>query len=140
MAYITYTDYTDYYGVDTVVLEQDFQVYAETASDLITAITGYRVTADNFSDHPVFIQDAVKKATAAQVLYFGENGDVASVVSGQTGAGFTVGKVSVQSGGQRSSAWASAKDLISPMVYALLGPTGLLERRVPCLDRFPVIC
>lgn len=140
MAYITYSDFIDYYGNNTVVLEQDFQMYASTASDLITAITGYRVTADTFGGLPVFVQDAVKKATAAQVLFFGENGDVGSVISGQIGEGFTVGKVSVQSGGQRSSAWASARDMISPMVYVLLGPTGLLERRVPCLDRFPVIC
>lgn len=140
MAYITYDEYVGYYGSNTLVLETDFPVYANTASDLITAVTGYRVTADNFSGHPDFIQDAVKKATAAQVLFFAEHGDVGSVVSGTAGEGFTVGKVSVQSGGQRSSAWASARDMISPMVYVLLGPTGLLERGVPCLDRFPVIC
>lgn len=140
MAYITYEEYTGYYGTDTLVLETDFPVYANTASDLITAITGYRVTADNIGSYPVFVQDAVKKATAAQVLYFSEYGDMASVVSGQAGEGFTVGKVSVQSGGQKSSVWAYAKDMISPMVYVLLGPTGLLERGVPCFDRFPVIC
>lgn len=140
MAYITYEEYTTYCGTNTVVLETDFPVYADTASVLISAITGYRVTAENISSYPVFVQDAVKRATAVQVLYFGERGDVASVVSGTAGEGFTVGKVSVQSGGQRSSAWATAKDMISPMVYVLLGPTGLLERGVPCLDRFPVIC
>lgn len=140
MAYITYEDYTTYYGTDTMVTEAEFPVYANTASDLITAITGYRVTADNFSSHPVLVQDAVKKATAAQVLFFAEHGDVGSVVSGTAGEGFTVGKVSVQSGGQRISVWATAKDMISPMVYVLLGPVGLLERGVPCLDRFPVIC
>ena len=140
MAYITYADYISYYGTNTVVLETDFPVYANVASDLIDAVTGYRVTADNFSSYPVFIQNAVKKATAAQVLFFGEHGDFASVLSGTSGQGFTVGKVSVNAGGAKASAWATAKDMISPMVYALLGPTGLLERGVPCLDRFPVIC
>lgn len=140
MAYITYEDYTGYCGTATMVLETDFAVYANTASDLITVITGYRVTADNFSSLPVVIQDAVKKATAVQVLFFAEHGDMGSVVSGTSGEGFTVGKVNVQSSGQRSSAWAFARDMISPMVYALLGAVGLLERGVPCLDRFPVIC
>ena len=79
-----------------------------------------------------------KKAVCAEVDYFALNGFES--VSGGNDRGFTVGKVSVQSGGQRSSAWASARDMISPMVYVLLGPTGLLERGVPCLDRFPVIC
>jgi hypothetical protein len=140
MAYITYSEYTTYYGENTMVTEADFPVYANTASDLITSITGYRVTADIIGSLPAFMQDAVKKATAAQVLFFAEHGDVGSVVSGTAGQGFTVGKVSVQSGGQRSSAWASARDMISPMVYVILGPTGLLERGVPCLDRFPTIC
>lgn len=140
MAYITYEEYTTYCGNNTMVLETDFPVYADTASALISAITGYRVTAENIGSYPVFIQDAVKRATAVQVLFFGEHGDVGSVVSGTAGEGFTVGKVSVQSGGQRSSTYAFARDMISPMVYVLLGPTGLLERRIPCLDRFPVIC
>lgn len=140
MAYIKYSDFTRYYGDNTVVLETDFPVYASTASDLISAVTGYRVTVDNIDCYPDFVQDAVKKATAAQVLFFAERGDVGSVVSGTSGEGFTVGKVSVQSGGQRTSAWASARDMISPMVYVILGPTGLLERGVPCLDRFPTIC
>lgn len=140
MAYIKYSDFTRYYGDNTVVLETDFPVYANTASDLISAVTGYRVTEDKIDYYPDPVQDAVKKATAAQVLFFSEHGDVGSVVSGTAGQGFTVGKVSVQSGGQRSSAWASARDMISPMVYVILGPTGLLERGVPCLDRFPTIC
>jgi len=140
MAYIKYSDFTRYYGDNTVVLETDFPVYASTASDLISAVTGYRVTEDKIDYYPDPVQDAVKKATAAQVLYFAERGDVGSVVSGTSGEGFTVGKVSVQSGGQRTSAWASARDMISPMVYVILGPTGLLERGVPCLDRFPTIC
>lgn len=140
MAYIKYSDFTQYYGENTVVLETDFPVYASTASDLISAVTGYRVTEDKIDYYPDPVQDAVKKATAAQVLYFAERGDVGSVVSGTSGEGFTVGKVSVQSGGQRTSAWASARDMISPMVYVILGPTGLLERGVPCLDRFLTIC
>jgi hypothetical protein len=140
MAYITYAEYITYYGENTMVTEADFPVYASTASDLISAVTGYRVTEDKIDCFPDPVQDAVKKATAAQVLFFAERGDVGSVVSGTSGEGFTVGKVSVQSGGQRTSAWASARDMISPMVYVLLGPTGLLERGVPCLDRFPTIC
>ena len=140
MAYIKYSDFTRYYGDNTVVLETDFPVYASTASDPISAVTGYRVTEDKIDCYPDPVQDAVQKATAAQVLFFAERGDVGSVVSGTSGEGFTVGKVSVQSGGQRTSAWASARDMISPMVYVILGPTGLLERGVPCLDRFPTIC
>lgn len=140
MAYITYEEYTTYCGTNTMVLEADFPVYANIASDLITSITGYRVTVDNIDSHPALIQDAVKRATAVQVLCFGEHGDFASVVSGVAGEGFTVGKVNVQSGGQRTSTWALARDMISPMVYVILGPLGLLERSVPCLDRFPVIC
>ena len=138
MAYITYDEYVTYYGTPPVQ-ESDFTVYAEQASDLIDVLTEYRIMRGGLSALPDLVQKLVKKATAAQVLYFIQNGGVESVESGQTGQGFSVGKVRVD-GDSRYRAQNISKRgalMISPMARALLEQTGLMERVVACYDRYP---
>ena len=138
MAYITYDEYVTYYGTPPVQ-ESDFTVYAEQASDLIDVLTEYRIMQGGLSALPDLVQKLVKKATAAQVLYFIQNGGVESVESGQTGQGFSVGKVRVD-GDSRYRAQNISKRgalMISPMARALLDQTGLMERVVACYDRYP---
>lgn len=136
MAYITYDQYVDMYGEPPIDAE-DFPMYAELASDLVDSITRYRVAqGGGFSALPSFLQMQVQKATAAQILYFTQIG-LDTVLTGQTGQSFTVGKVSV-SGGALSNANTKAGALmVSPVAVAMLEQTPLMERGVHvCSDRF----
>lgn len=137
MAYITYQQYADLYGTPPIN-EDDFPMYATFASDMIDSITQFRIVqGGGFSALPVWVQTLVQKACAAQVLYFAQNG-LETVLSGQTGQSFTVGKVSV-SGGSTSSASGQtpATLMISPFAVSLLEQTFLMERGVHvCSDRY----
>lgn len=132
MAYITYDEYVAIYGQN--ITESDFPMYAENASDLIDAVTRYQIVqCGGISALPPLVQKLVKKAAAAQVLYFVQNG-LDTVMSGQTGQGFTVGKVSIGGASSGSEGQTAAQLMISPAVGVLLEQTGLMERSVPCLD------
>ena len=133
MAYITYEQYTELYGVPPIS-EDAFPMYAGQASDLIDSITQYRIIqGGGLSALPAFVQTLVQKAAAAQVLYLTQNG-LETVISGQTGQGFTVGKVSVDGG--NTGGMTAAQLMVCPMTKAYLEQTGLMERSVPCFDRF----
>ena len=132
MAYITYDEYVAIYGQN--ITESDFPMYAENASDLIDAVTRYQIVqCGGISALLPLVQNLVKKAAAAQVLYFVQNG-LDTVMSGQTGQGFTVGKVSIGGASSGSGGQAADQLMISPAVGVLLEQTGLMERSVPCLD------
>lgn len=132
MAYITYEQYTELYG--TAISETDFSMYATLASDLIDTITEYRIEkAGGLTAFPPIIQTQVEKATGAQILYFVQNG-LETVLTGQTGQGFTVGKVHVD-GGMKGNLTA-AQMLISPLAKVYLEQSGLMERRVPCFNPY----
>ena len=133
MAYITYNQHTLLYGVPPIT-EAEFPLYATTASDIIDSITEYRIgRVGGISALPALVQELVQKATAAQVLYLTQNG-LETVVSGQTGQGFTVGKVSVDGG--NSGGLTAAQLTVCPMAKMYLEQTGLMERSVPCFDQF----
>lgn len=133
MAYITYQQYVLVYGVPPIP-EADFPVYATTASDLIDSITEHRIgRAGGISALPTLVQKLVQKATAAQVLYLVQNG-LEAVLAGQTGQGYTVGKVHVDGG--NTGGLTSAQLMISPMARVYLEQTGLMERSVPCFGQY----
>lgn len=135
MAYITYQQYEKLYGTPPVT-EAEFTLYATTASDIIDSITQYRIgRAGGISALPAWLQTLVQKAAAAQVLYLTQNG-LETVVSGQTGQGFTVGKVSVDGAGTSTGGMTAAQLTVCPMAKVYLEQTGLMERSVPCFDRF----
>ena len=132
MPYITYEYSVALYGQN--ITEADFPMYAENASDLIDAVTRYQIVqCGGISALPPLVQKLVKKAASAQVLYFVQNG-LDTVMSGQTGQGFTVGKVSIGGASSGSGGQTAAQLMISPAVGVLLEQTGLMERSVPCLD------
>lgn len=137
MAYITYQDYVSLYGQPPITEEQ-FPMYADRASDLVDVITRYKIgQGGGISALPLCIQTLIQKAAAAQVLYFAEN-DLYSVLTGDTGQGFTVGKVSVQAPASHSGGGnAQAQAMICPMAIALLEQTGLMGREVICSGPYP---
>ena len=130
MAYITYQQYIDYYGTCPLT-EQEFPVYADLASDTIDNATQYRIVqGGGISALPVLVQTLVQKAAAAQVLYFIQVG-LETVLTGQAGQSFTVGKVSVNGGGLANQANKKAGVLmICPLALSYLEQTKLMERRV----------
>lgn len=136
MAYITYADYTALYGTPPIN-EQDFPMYAQQASDLIDSMTQYRIAqCGGISALPPWIQELVQKATAAQVLYFTQIG-LETVLTGQAGQSFTVGKVSVSGGALSSTTTKPGALMVSPFALSLLEQTGLMFRGVHvCSDRF----
>lgn len=135
MAYISYEQFISIYG-EQQISEEDFPVYAGLASDIVDNITRYRIIqGGGISALPPFLQEIVQKATAAQIMYFTQIG-LETVLTGQAGQSFTVGKVSV-SGGALSAGTKAAKLLVSPMTLAMLEQTSLMERSVHvCSDRF----
>ena len=101
MAYITYQEYVDLFGTPAIT-EAEFPIYATTASDLIDTLTEFRiVNAGGVSAFPAAVQTLIEKAAAAQVLYLIQNG-LEAVLTGQTGAGYTVGKVHIDGGNTKN--------------------------------------
>lgn len=139
MAYITYSQYEAIYGTP-LINQAEFTLYASLASDLIDSVTQYRIVeGGGIASLPVWVQTLVQKATAAQVLYFTQNG-LESTLSGQIGQGFTVGKVHVDGAAAGQGTKSAAQMMVSPMVSLYLGQTGLMERSVPCLGRYRGLC
>lgn len=133
MAYITADQYAALYGPPPLD-NTTFAVYANTASDIIDSVTEYRIgRAGGISALPSLVQTLVQKAAAAQVLYFVQNG-MEAALSGQTGQGYTVGKVHVDGG--NSGGLTAAQLTVCPMSKMYLEQTGLMERRVPCFGQF----
>lgn len=137
MAYITYDQYIEYYGA-CPISEDEFPVYAGLASDVIDNATQQRIVkSGGLSALPALTQILVQKATAAQVLYFTQVG-METVLTGQAGQSFTVGKVSVNGGGLSNQANKKIGALmVCPLAISYLEQTPLMERRVDvCYPRY----
>lgn len=130
MAYITYQQYTELYGTPPFP-ESDFPTYATVSSDMIDTMTQYKIVeAGGIESLPAPLQLIVQKACAAQVMYLAQNG-LETVLSGQTGAGFTVGKVHIDGTGANANGMNGAQLMVCPMTRALLEQTGLMYRGTP---------
>ena len=136
MAYITYAQYEALFGTPPIN-EAEFGLYATTASDLVDSVTQYRIVeGGGIASLPAAVQSRVQKATAAQVLYFIQSGGMETVLSGQTGQGFTVGKVHIDGAASGQGVRTAAQMTISPMVRVYLEQTGLMGRNVVCSGRY----
>lgn len=124
MAYITKLEYNAFIGATTTLSDGDFGYLSERASDVIDALTMYKIKAAGFNTLPLFVQEQVKKAVCAQTQILDELGGVAAVV-GDTGENVTVGKFSYSKPTQDKRKTISGLPL-SPLVEGLLFPTGLL--------------
>ncbi|EGL83731.1 protein gp8 [Caldalkalibacillus thermarum TA2.A1] len=126
MGYIT----SDYYINTYNGADAGFELgkYIERASDLIDQVTGYKIK--DFDSLPPFVQEQVKKATAAQVEFYVMQGGDEAVNAGQNDlgrvgiGGFSYTRDTVH------SATSESKDAnrVSPAALAYLEPTGLLYR------------
>jgi len=125
MAYIDWA-YFQAYAPGSSVTATEFPALAERASDVIDMLTFCRIKeAGGLSALPSSIQDAVKKATAAQVetldLFGGAMATAGAAVNPNSA---TIGKFSYS-----RSEWSGGSINgipLSPLVSGYLGCTGLM--------------
>ncbi len=107
--------YQDVYKGDEVTV-QDFDRLELQASQIVNAITGYKIKdIDSYSD---FIKEQIKQAVCYQIDYISENGGVTT----------SEGSVAIGKFSYNNSQNSNTEVLVSPMVYMCLEPTGLLYR------------
>ena len=126
MGYITPEYYTDeYMGADA---GSELEKYIKRASDLIDQVTGYKIK--DFDSLPPFVQEQVKKATAAQVEFYVIHGGDEDVNAGNTDfARVAIGSFSYSVGSERETSTSNRDEQrVSPATLAYLEPTGLLYR------------
>ncbi|WP_139364838.1 head-tail connector protein [Sutcliffiella halmapala] len=122
MAYIDYEYYSANYKGTLVEVDQ-FERFAERASDVVDQVTRYVLKNIEFERLAQFIQDQVKKATAAQIEFYVINGGDAEINAGADFSNFSLGKFQYSKGGRSRNIQA---DRISPSLWTYLAPTGLL--------------
>lgn len=125
MAYIDWA-YFQAYAPGSSVTATEFPALAERASDVIDMLTFCRIKeAGGLSALPSSIQDAVKKATAAQVETLGLfGGAMAAAGAASNPNSATIGKFSYS-----RSEWSGGSINgipLSPLVSGYLGCTGLM--------------
>ena len=128
MAYIDAIYYRDVFkGADA---GEELERYIERASDLVDQITNYKIR--DFEALPPFIQEQVKKATAAQVEFYVLQGGPEGVDSNDGNfSQVAIGSFEYQTGGMGQQIPAGKQEhRVSPATLAYLEPTGLLYRGV----------
>lgn len=132
MTYIDYAYYTgDFQGEE--VDEQTFNKYARRASDLIDQVTNYVIAKYQFENLATFIQNQVKKATAAQVEFYVVKGNPAELDAGEGVSNVSIGSFSYQEGNNNQSSKQSNR--VSPNALEYLRTTGLLYRGLDVVHR-----
>ena len=117
----------DYYinefeGVE--IDETEIDRYIKRASDVIDQVTGYKIK--DFDSLPTFVQDQVKKATAAQVEFFALEGGPEVATSNDDVQSATIGSFSYTKGQAGGSVGGGQTNKVSSSVIDYLKPTGLL--------------
>ena len=124
MAYTTYEFYSQEYKGNSAS-EAEFPSLCARASDVIDSITGYILRKVSLENLPALTNELVQKATCTEIDYLVQYG-LNIVVDGGTASDFTVGKVNISNGNNKSSTSAVAK---GALMY--LEQTGLLTCVVP---------
>lgn len=132
MPYITKEYYeNEYHGVTTLE-EADFNRLARRAGDVIDIITNHKLVHLELSKQPIFIQEQVKKAIAAQIDYLvtsGESNAMGAGGFGQASAGnFSYGDKAGVEGLSRE------QQMTSGAVIQHLMPTGLMYQGIDVYD------
>lgn len=139
MAIVNYSFYKDTYMGDDAVSAADFARLEIRAEQVINAAcrgayapTVAYLTSKGFASAAAALTEQYSFAICAQIEYFFANGTLATM-TGQSGGGFSVGKVRVDAGQGASFALRGAA-MLSPAATMFLEQTGLLSRNVavPC--------
>lgn len=132
-------DFTWYYNVyfGNEADQTSFPALCARAEDVIGAMTRWQVTSANIGSLSEATQTLYKKAICAQVDFFAVNGT--ETATGDSGGGWTVGKVTVQGKASTVSGSGRLSGAVSPLAVALLEQTGLLNPQVPTLPEMPLV-
>ena len=132
MAVIDQTYFVEVYHGDAMSPE-DFAKLEARAEDIVGALTRWQVTDETIAALPELTQTLYKKAVCAQVDFFALNGLETLQQNANSGPGFTVGKVSVQSGAGANGKGGALSFAVSPLAYGYLDQTGLMYPGVPVI-------
>ena len=127
--------YNVYFGNEAD--QTSFPALCARAEDVIGAMTRWQITAANIGTLSEAMQTLYKKAICAQVDFFAVNGT--ETATGDSGGGWTVGKVTVQGKSTAASGSGRLSGAVSPLAVALLEQTGLLNPQVPTLPDMPLV-
>ena len=130
MGVVDYTFYSTVYG-GTDADAQTFPALCARASDVIGAVTHWKVDETTISNLHVLHQLLYKKAICAQVDFLSING-MDSLNETET-AGWTVGKVTIH-GKNSTTKGGKMQESISPLAIMYLEQTGLMNPQVPTLE------
>ena len=126
MGVVDFTFYSTVYG-GTDADSTSFPALCARASDVIGAMTHWRVDETTISKlHPMF-QLLYKKAICSQVDFLAINGT--DSINETASGGWTVGKVTVH-GKTGNANGGKMAEFISPMAIAYLEQTGLMNPQV----------
>lgn len=135
-AIVDYSYYSTVY-MGTEADQTSFPALCARASDIVGAMTRWQVNAENIGELAELVRTLYKKAICAQVDYFAVNGTESAV--GETGRGWTVGKVSVSGkSGSDVVRKGALSGSISPMALAYLEQTGLMNPQVQTAPDMPL--
>ena len=135
-AIVDYSYYSTVYR-GTEADQTSFPALCARASDIVGAMTRWQVNAENIGELAELVRTLYKKAICAQVDYFAVNGTESAV--GETGRGWTVGKVSVSGkSGSDVVRKGALSGSIYPMALAYLEQTGLMNPQVPTAPDMPL--
>ena len=130
MGVVDFTFYSTVYG-GTDADSTSFPALCARASDVIGAMTHWRVDETTISKlHPMF-QLLYKKAICSQVDFLAINGT--DSINETASGGWTVGKVTVH-GKTGNANGGKMAEFISPMAIAYLEQTGLMNPQVQTFD------
>lgn len=129
MPYIDADYYNNVYMGEPAANVDDLNKYMTRASDFIDMLTGYRIPCEGFDNLSAFVQDLIKKATAAQVEYYVLKGGTADLDAGTSGDynSVTVGSFSYSRGSGSNN---RDIDRVSPTTLDYLKNTGLLYQGI----------
>ena len=130
MGVVDFGFYTTVYG-GTDADAQTFPALCARASDIVGAMTHWRVDESTIAQLHTRIQTLYRKAICAQVDFLAING-MDSLNETATG-GWTVGKVTVH-GKAGSASGGKMSEFISPTATMYLEQTGLMNPQVPTLE------
>lgn len=123
-AIVDFAYYRDTY-MGTEADSTSFPALYAHASRIVSVMTRWQVTEENFSELPSIVQTQYKLAICSQIDFLAING-VDSMNSGEGGGGFTVGKVTVHGNNSSSGKSGAMSASISPAATMYLEQTGLM--------------
>lgn len=123
MPYIDEAYYkNEYMGIP--VDADDLPRFIRRASDAVDMVT--RNGIKDFESQPQFVQEQIKKATAAQVEYFESLGGTDVAVTGDGYQQVAIGKFSATKSTTNKGGLSRNQESVSQAVIQYLLPTGLL--------------